>query len=509
MDCYVDDDANDANDETVCYGDLGCFNITADFHHIVYRPLNVLPESPDTVRTRVYLYTRPQHNNNKNNSNQTGRPLMIPDQWLNRNIISNNNSSSSSDKFMRIFDGNRETKLIVHGLFDSLEQGKWIHRLKDELLVYGDYNVLVVDWSNGNGLPYTQAVANARLVAAQIVLLLKNLQRSTNKLLKFDKCHIIGHSLGAQIAGYVGQLIGGSGSTPTKNKLGRISGLDPAAPMFQSMPESVRLDSTDALFVDVIHTDTLNSLINIGAGTKHPVGHMDFYPNGGHDQPGCAQDKIKSILDRDLMESTRLVVACNHLRANEYYIEKTGYMGRISIRIRPQHTDYLSINNDAIKILPNTTYYQVVSLDSRLNLSGQPSAAAAVAAAPGDHQHRQPIANSIDIKWSEDSFNLLDTSTWSFGTIFRQTIDLFGNNDQLGSSSTGSTRNRTTARNGSTKRNLSKKLVFIKHIWLRDLSTGRLLKFCNTHSQSGIPSGGGGGGGRVARFLSSQCNNNN
>ena len=34
-----------------------------------------------------------------------------------------------------------------------------------------------------------------------------------------------------------------------------MSGLDPAGPYFERMPTFVRLDPTDALFVDAIHTD--------------------------------------------------------------------------------------------------------------------------------------------------------------------------------------------------------------------------------------------------------------
>lgn len=35
-----------------------------------------------------------------------------------------------------------------------------------------------------------------------------------------------------------------------------LSGLDPAEPCFQGLPEEVRLDPSDAMFVDVIHTDS-------------------------------------------------------------------------------------------------------------------------------------------------------------------------------------------------------------------------------------------------------------
>lgn len=61
-----------------------------------------------------------------------------------------------------------------------------------------------------------------------------------------EDVHIIGHSLGAHTAGYAGERIEG---------LGRITGLDPAEPYFQGMPGKVRLDTTDAKLVDVIHTD--------------------------------------------------------------------------------------------------------------------------------------------------------------------------------------------------------------------------------------------------------------
>lgn len=64
--------------------------------------------------------------------------------------------------------------------------------------------------------------------------------------MKEERIHLIGHGLGAHIAGYVGKNF---------TTLGRITGLDPNGPRFDHMPCKVRLCKKDALFVEVIHTD--------------------------------------------------------------------------------------------------------------------------------------------------------------------------------------------------------------------------------------------------------------
>lgn len=56
-------------------------------------------------------------------------------------------------------------------------------------------------------------------------------------------------------------------------------GLDPAANDFPLESIDTRLDTSDAAFVDVIHTSSVAFI--------DPTGHVDFYPNGGVLQTGC------------------------------------------------------------------------------------------------------------------------------------------------------------------------------------------------------------------------------
>lgn len=64
-------------------------------------------------------------------------------------------------------------------------------------------------------------------------------------------------------------------------KIGRITGLDPAGPQFEGNIPDERLSDDDADFVDVLHTDggTL--------GYEASIGHVDYFPNGGKRQAGC------------------------------------------------------------------------------------------------------------------------------------------------------------------------------------------------------------------------------
>ena len=104
--------------------------------------------------------------------------------------------------------------------------------------------------------------------------------------------------------------------------LGRITGLDPAEPHFEHTHPMVRLDETDAFYVDVIHTDA-NPLMSFGLGLWQKSGHLDFYPNGGRIMAGCQKGLMNHVHEENgnLAYALRRALSCNHIRAYEYFID--------------------------------------------------------------------------------------------------------------------------------------------------------------------------------------------
>jgi hypothetical protein len=117
--------------------------------------------------------------------------------------------------------------------------------------------------------------------------------------------HITGQSLGAQLCSLVGR--GVIEKSKGKRKLRRITGLDPAFPLFYPGLFAGHLSEKDADMVDVIHTD------GFIYGTPFKTGTVDFWPNGGHmRQPGCPPRSFQILSVQDL---------CAHWRAMEFFTE--------------------------------------------------------------------------------------------------------------------------------------------------------------------------------------------
>ncbi|XP_006884226.1 PREDICTED: lipase member H [Elephantulus edwardii] len=165
----------------------------------------------------------------------------------------------------------KKTTFIIHGFRPTGSTPVWMQDLVESLLLVEDMNVIIVDWNRGaTTLNYNQASKNTRQVAS---ILKEFIIQMLVEGASLGDIYMIGVSLGAHISGFVGEMFDG--------QLGRITGLDPAGPLFNGKPPQDRLDPGDAQFVDVIHSDT------DALGYKEQLGNIDFYPNGGLDQPGC------------------------------------------------------------------------------------------------------------------------------------------------------------------------------------------------------------------------------
>lgn len=217
--------------ETRCYGEIGCLNITREWYHLIHRPFNVFPLPRNVINTKFILYS-------EENPNE-GQMLIAED----KESINNSN-----------FRADRQTKFIIHGFIDT-PLSNWVSELKNELLEHSRQNnigmsVIVVDWAGGSLPLYTQATANTRLVGLELAYLIKKLRDEHG--LRPEDVHLIGHSLGAHLAAYAAERV---------PNIGRITALDPAEPYFQGMPNQVRLDTSDAL-VSFFKTTRLISQLN-------------------------------------------------------------------------------------------------------------------------------------------------------------------------------------------------------------------------------------------------------
>ncbi|XP_051537241.1 lipase member H-like isoform X1 [Myxocyprinus asiaticus] len=169
------------------------------------------------------------------------------------------------------FDLRRLTTFLIHGYRPTGSPPVWMYQFVKSLLNQGDMNLIVVDWNHGaTNINYLKVVKNTRVVAAKLIDLIHKMKENGAAL---GSIHMIGISLGAHISGFTGAKFNG--------EIGRITALDPAGPQFNGQPISDRLDSSDAQFVEALHTD-IDAL-----GYRNLLGHIDYYANGGADQPGC------------------------------------------------------------------------------------------------------------------------------------------------------------------------------------------------------------------------------
>ncbi|XP_047035736.1 phospholipase A1-like [Helicoverpa zea] len=173
----------------------------------------------------------------------------------------------------RGFNPNNPFRIFLHGFTDDPTKDSY-KNISNAFLAQGDCNILALDASSLIRWLYLRSTTMTRFIGEKLGAMLAAL---VNAGVDPSNIHLIGHSLGSHISGFTGKTF----RNLTGTLIGRISGLDPAGPCFADLEVALRLSKEDAEFVDVIHTDA-------GVyGLDEEIGHVDFYPNSGSEQPNC------------------------------------------------------------------------------------------------------------------------------------------------------------------------------------------------------------------------------
>jgi len=218
-------------------------------------------------------------------------------------------------------------KLVTHG-FRSSQQS--VEGIRKAWLDKGRIKtrVIILNWKEPAGgkryttgvvdldpIRYKAAAKNALDVGTELG---KCLAKLTSNGLDPDKIHLVGHSLGAHLVGKAGREF--RKETKRKGKemqVGHVTGLDPAGPgwvgntPFKEL-KNEELSKKSAKFVDVIHTngDTRGKIGTVYFGALQPLGHIDFYADGGRKQAICS----KSVFSTSVLNGK-----CSHSQAIEWF----------------------------------------------------------------------------------------------------------------------------------------------------------------------------------------------
>ncbi|KAK9712795.1 Lipase [Popillia japonica] len=208
-------------------------------------------------------------------------------------------SALSSEK-----GNNCVVKVISHGWVDDFTSS-WYEPTYTNYLSRDVCNVIAMDWSRHASGLYSTAVSRLPAVGRLAAEMILNFSDVHN--IPLSNFHLIGHSLGAHLFGFAGKHI----IELRGQRVGRITGLDPAGPSYEGNPPNNRISADDADFVDIMHTD------GGGLGMRASVGDVDYFPNGGTSrQNGCGL----------------LQIGCSHNRAPPYFYESIISSGFVTAR---------------------------------------------------------------------------------------------------------------------------------------------------------------------------------
>ena len=135
------------------------------------------------------------------------------------------------------FNAAHPTRFLIHGWLNNKTAN--VNVLSTEAyLRRGNFNVIVVDWGAGaQTINYISARNRVNEVGPFVATFIDFLD--LNGFINFDRLNVVGHSLGAHVAGIVGKRV-------TRGVIQTIFALDPAAPLFSINAPDTRVTPNDA-----------------------------------------------------------------------------------------------------------------------------------------------------------------------------------------------------------------------------------------------------------------------
>lgn len=191
----------------------------ADSSRRNFKRCHYIPAQCPNVEVTFHLYTR----DHQNESVQLN--LFEPESVMQANFVKD-----------------RPLIVLLHGYTGHKDFAPNI-QIRPAYFALNEYNIISVDYKNLALEPcYSIAVINLPTIANCTAQLLDFLV--DQNIVALSSIHVIGFSLGAQLAGIIANFL------KNGRKLKRITGLDPAKPLFIGVENDKRLDSGDAEFVE-------------------------------------------------------------------------------------------------------------------------------------------------------------------------------------------------------------------------------------------------------------------
>ncbi|KAI3385041.1 hypothetical protein SNEBB_005689 [Seison nebaliae] len=310
-------DTDGGNSDNICFNQFGCFERDGGVSSKKERPLTVYPLKPEKIQTAMWFY-------HERDNHQIIPLLKVGLDEFQTNI--------------QHFDPEKHSKIIVHAFVQNLHVG-WAQQTREYFQEYFDFNIFMLDWHRASVSPYYQAVANADLVAVQLSMFIKQLEKEFPSFTRHN-VDIITFSLSTHLSGKTGQLLPG---------IGRLTAMDPAGLYYNRVAKPARLDETDADIVHVVHTDA-GKVEKMKFGTNQEFGDQDVYPNGGYEQPGCKKVGIRLLSGIwGLLKSNRTwqedTFTCSHTRSVRFYTEGLLNMGKAKEQLEIKNREWIFKSN--------------------------------------------------------------------------------------------------------------------------------------------------------------------